>query len=592
MFCTKCGNKLEDTNKFCTKCGAPTMLHQQTTAIPEMSQTIIPETMDVQSVPGQPVSMQPNPAEQPIPEQPKAEQSNPMQPIPAEQPIPVKPILEQPVSMQPNPAEQPTPVQPILEQTASMQSFPTQPAPTEIIQLPQIRNKRKSLIIAGVCAAVIIVGCGVGYFLYQNNISKQATNVIAYLDEGEYDKAIDLYEKYSGKKEAFDDTVQKELLSRVELVKADYFAEKLDYSTAIDKLQLFKDYDIDELDDATEETTDWIDRIHSSREAFNEGKAYFDQGDYVNALSRYGSVVKEDKKYYDLAAKEIEKAQKEEELRQEEERINEVRTGILLDAADYAYNYDYESAVMIIEQGLMEMPDDLVLMDQLSAYKLLQELTFKVSGITSTGYENTYQDQGKDVMTVSYEFPHLEGDNPAYETINYVFEQLMKEYISYGESMAENAKEYAADEYFYAYSLDMGYSVQYNQDGTLCIMMEGYEYTGGAHGYPIRIVFTFDLATGVQLSLGDLIATDEADFGAYVINEFDRMYNEGETYYWDDAYQTVINSTMDFGTMNYYLTETGICIFYYPYELASYADGFVEINIPYAGNEWMFGFLK
>ena len=45
-----------------------------------------------------------------------------------------------------------------------------------------------------------MLGGGIGgYFLYQKHIDKQADAVIAYLDDEEYDNALKIYEKYSGK---------------------------------------------------------------------------------------------------------------------------------------------------------------------------------------------------------------------------------------------------------------------------------------------------------------------------------------------------------------------------------------------------------
>ncbi len=454
------------------------------------------------------------------------------------------------------------------------------------------KSKAKIWIISGICAAVIMIGGGVGYFAYQNHVKEQAVNVIAFLDEGEYDKAIDLFEKYSGKKKAFDDKVLEELLDRTKLVKNDYFNEKIDYASAIKELHRFEDYNMDELQDTTDEISRWISRINRSRENYREGKELFDQGDYAGAIVKYNAVEKEDTKYYNLAVKDIEWAQQEEARRLEEERINNLRNQVLSDAENYAYYNDYEAAVTAIEQGLEEIPEDRVLTDQLAHYKLLQEMTFRVTGITSSTYEYTYTDQENDIMTVAMEFPVLEGDNLIYEQINQVFESYYTQFIASNDQMAEDAKLYADEEYFYPYSFDMSYSVRYNNNGILCIMLEGYSYTGGAHGYPFRQTLTFDLASGNWLGLDDLIATDEATFGSYVTQGFQEIYDEYPEEYWEDAPLTVQNRTEYFYNMDYYLTEEGICIFFYPYDLASYARGFVEFTIPYEGNEWMFEFLQ
>lgn len=590
MFCTKCGSKLDDTAKFCTGCGAPTnQMHQETQAVQPSNQEInVYQPVQQEQMFQQPVQQEATP-EQPVQQeqmirQPEQQETAPEQPVQPEQ------MFQQPIQQQGTFPQQPfnqMMTGPIPQMPISAPQVQKQPS-----SIPVKKSKKKIILIAGISAAVIVICGGVGFFLYQNNIKNQAKNVIAYFEDGDFDKSVDLYDKYSGKQKTFDNKVEEELLNKVELIKEDYLSEKLDYASAEEQLHRLEEYDIDDLEDSIEEVSEFVNMIYLSRENYKEGKEYFDLGDYASAIVKYSSVAKEDKKYYDLAVKEMESAQNLEEQRQEEERLNGIRDQALADAEYYAGYYDYVSAITAIEQGLSEIPGDQVLTDQLAAYKMQQELTQKVMTISSTRYDNVYSDQGKDVMTVAMEFPFLEGDSPAYASINSAIEQLKNDYIEYGESMADTAKEFAADEYFYAYSLDMSYTVKYNQNGILCIMLEGYDYTGGAHGYPIRNVMTFDLATGNQLGLSDLMATDEYTFGSYVTAEFNRMFSEGVTMYWDDAPQTVQNSTESFYTMNYYITENEIVIFYYPYDLASYADGFVEVVIPYAGNEWMFKYLQ
>ncbi len=569
MFCTKCGNQLEASAKFCNKCGAPTNQIQEEAlpAQPVRQEPIIRQTAPQGAVPPQPVQ------QEPIIRQPAPQVAVPPQPVQQE------PIFQQPAPQVAVPPQYSQMMQAPYPQT------PIQPAPAPT------KKSKKGIVIAGICAAVLVIGGGVaGYFLYQNNIKKQSEHVIAYFDDGDYDKSLELYEKYNGKQKAFDQKVEEELIKKAELIKEEYLSENLERIPAKEQLLLLEDYDIDGLTAAADKTAKFIDMISLSRRYYDEGKELFDQGDYTTAILKFNSVLKDDPKYYDLAQKEIVKAQLEEK-KQEEERLNNVRSQAVYDAEYYASYYDYTSAIAVIEQGLKELPGDQALTDLLAAYILQHEMTMKVPSISSVRYDNTYTEQDRDIMTVALELPFLEGDNPAYASINDVFEQVRLEAIAYAEDMVNDIREYTMDEYFIANSIDLGYSVKYNQNGVLCIMLEGYEYTGGAHGYPIRQVGSFDLATGAQLGLGDLIATDIYTFASEVTAEFSRMYYEGETYYWEDAQQIVEDAAYSFD-MNYYITEKEIVIFFFPYELASYADGFVEIVIPYEGNEWMFTFLQ
>ncbi len=619
MFCTNCGKKLEDIAKFCTGCGTPTRLVQQAMPAAQTSiqgtpseQPLQPEELFRQPVqqesapeqPLQPEEMYRQPMQQEVaPEQPLQPEEQYRQPVQQEltpeQPLQPEEMFHQPVQQEAAPEQfnqqGVIPTQTYQQRVQAPYPQAPQPFPQGMEQpgsAPVKKSKKKLILIVSICVVILIAGSGAGYFFYQNHIKKQAKNVIAYYDDGAYDKAIDLYEKFSGKQKDFDETVAKELVEKAELIKEDYLLEKIDYATAEELLHRLEEYGIDDLEEAIEDITRFVDKIYLSRESYKNGKMFFEAGDYSSAILNYSSVIKEDKVYYDLALKEIDRARKEEELKQQEEHLIAIREQALLDAEYYASILEYASAIEEIEQGLLEIPGDQALTDQLAAYKLMQELTQKVSSIFSTRYDQTYSYLEENYMTVAMAFPVLEGDNPAYASINETIDRIKNDYISYSESMAATAKEYASDEYFYAYSFDMDFTVTYNQNGILCILLQGYEYTGGAHGYPIRHVLTFDLTTGWQLELSNLMATDDSTFGSYVITEFERMYNQGDVMYWDDALQTVEYNAMSFYTLNYYLAEDEIRIFYYPYDLASYADGFIEIAVPYAGNEWMFSFLK
>ncbi len=51
----------------------------------------------------------------------------------------------------------------------------------------------------------------------------------------------------------------------------------------------------------------------------------------------------------------------------------------------------------------------------------------------------------------------------------------------------------------------MGYNVDYNKNGLLCVTLIDYSYRGGAHGGTTKLSLIFDLATGNRLYLEDLM---------------------------------------------------------------------------------------
>ncbi len=124
----------------------------------------------------------------------------------------------------------------------------------------------------------------------------------------------------------------------------------------------------------------------------------------------------------------------------------------------------------------------------------------------------------------------------------------------------------------------------------LAIEMTGYWYGGGAHGYPYRVQYLFDIATGEAKSITDFYTGSEKDFKTLIAEktkedflsyEDDDLYGppyfaaDAETVY-SDAYDLVslTSDTIEF-------TEDGIIYYYSPYEMGPYAAGFIEIFVSY-----------
>ena len=124
----------------------------------------------------------------------------------------------------------------------------------------------------------------------------------------------------------------------------------------------------------------------------------------------------------------------------------------------------------------------------------------------------------------------------------------------------------------------------------LAIEMTGYWYGGGAHGYPYRVQYLFDIATGEAKSITDFYTGSEKDFKTLIAEktkedflsyEDDDLYGppyfaaDAETVY-SDAYELVslTSDTIEF-------TEDGIIYYYSPYEMGPYAAGFIEIFVSY-----------
>lgn len=122
--------------------------------------------------------------------------------------------------------------------------------------------------------------------------------------------------------------------------------------------------------------------------------------------------------------------------------------------------------------------------------------------------------------------------------------------------------------------------VSYENKEVVTVDMDSYIFTGGAHGYSAKTFLNFDRQKGTEIENWQLLK-DTLEFKKYAEEKFraKEQIPPGES----------INST---GLMfendsfhlpqNIGLTEKGLQLVYNQYEIASYADGPIELVLPYS----------
>ncbi len=154
-------------------------------------------------------------------------------------------------------------------------------------------------------------------------------------------------------------------------------------------------------------------------------------------------------------------------------------------------------------------------------------------------------------------------------------------------SMAEYAdmqkevtpKDITADDvtsYSYSSQNDMG--ILWNKDSLLSIGYYNYAYTGGAHGNYGTATVTYDLKKQQVLTYDDVFT---ANSRAVLIEELEKAYrkkyNLSPKIKLEDA---LLKSPIE-PNDNFCLTGTGVLFTYVPYEIASYAEGEIQLFIPF-----------
>lgn len=122
-------------------------------------------------------------------------------------------------------------------------------------------------------------------------------------------------------------------------------------------------------------------------------------------------------------------------------------------------------------------------------------------------------------------------------------------------------------------------SVDYQSSKLLNLTIDYYGFTGGAHGNGGSYSFFIDVKTGKQIKKESLFR-DLKGFTKLAEKHFRKQQNVpanvniNETGYWftDEKFHL---------PKNIFLNDTGVKLIYNQYEVASYAEGPIEVLIPY-----------
>lgn len=120
--------------------------------------------------------------------------------------------------------------------------------------------------------------------------------------------------------------------------------------------------------------------------------------------------------------------------------------------------------------------------------------------------------------------------------------------------------------------------VVFNDEGVLALASDYGGYSGGAHGYYGTTVHTFDLAAGRMVRAADLFKPgSEGEIVALLEQAFrdSRGLEAGA-----DIKEALLVESIPL-TDNFSVDGNGITFVYVPYEIASYADGQIELTLPW-----------
>ncbi len=120
-------------------------------------------------------------------------------------------------------------------------------------------------------------------------------------------------------------------------------------------------------------------------------------------------------------------------------------------------------------------------------------------------------------------------------------------------------------------------SVRFNDHGYVILENAVTDYSGGAHGNYWCRLSPYDMQAHKPLKLSDIITADSATLQPFVEKYFRIQYNIADT----DSLGSVLFENHLGPNNNFYFNERGLGFIYNPYEVASYAQGQIEVFVPF-----------
>lgn len=118
-------------------------------------------------------------------------------------------------------------------------------------------------------------------------------------------------------------------------------------------------------------------------------------------------------------------------------------------------------------------------------------------------------------------------------------------------------------------------------DSMLPVVLSVSEYaSGAAHPNSFVLSFVFDTQTGEKLALADLFKPESEYLDVLSRESRDRIKEQLSDFYEEEWVNTGTDPILE-NFQVFYPTETTLHLMFNPYQVASYSDGIIEIDIPY-----------
>ncbi len=204
----------------------------------------------------------------------------------------------------------------------------------------------------------------------------------------------------------------------------------------------------------------------------------------------------------------------------------------------------------------------------LTYYHTDNTVLWKADTTLSLGSGITVKDMiFKPLRTVLVHYPQVEGLSDA-NVQNQINEQLETTFVEPRANITKEDGMNVSDSFVA--------TLKYN---LLIISMSGYDYSNGAaHGMPIQNNYFIDTVNGQFYELKDLFKQGsdyKTPINEFIKKKIEESIATGESMFFEDAFKGISDAQY------FYLTDDGVTIYFYPYDIAAYAGGFPEFAMTF-----------
>ncbi len=203
---------------------------------------------------------------------------------------------------------------------------------------------------------------------------------------------------------------------------------------------------------------------------------------------------------------------------------------------------------------------------------------------------STLADDGNEIFCYNHQNISLIVPDPE------IADQIIIDYLNRIDSAAQTAeqleseamKAYRPDDPWTPYVCSILYTPSRLDASVFSLYGAFSTYSGAPHPETAYSSITYDMLTGNVLSLQNIL-TPEATADTLVSLIVTELKQAGDSQLYTSYQNTVASRFENLEDSGWYLSNKGLCIYFSPYEIASYASGKIVVELPY---EKLTGILK